>query len=76
MTLYKPVADCVPWSDAELSALRQLIGLELPMTYIAQRLHRSPTAVRRTAQRVAIADMMLCPAIHRGMTFQPRGRAA
>ena len=76
MNLYKPIADCLPWSDAELSSLRQLIGLELPMTYIAQRLHRSPTAVRRKAQGVAIADMLRCPAVHRGLGFQPRGRAA
>ena len=72
MNLYKPVADCVPWSDAELSTLRQLIGLEAPMTYIAQRLHRSPAAVRKKAQRVAIADMLRCPAVHRGLSLQPR----
>jgi hypothetical protein len=74
MAAYKPVSDCVPWSDADLSALRQLVGLELPMAFIAQRLRRSTSAVRRKAHGVAIADMMQCPTIHHGLAFQPRGR--
>ena len=57
-----PANSYAPWSDADLSALRQLVGLELPMAYIARRLDRSLSEVRRKAQRVAIADMMCCPA--------------
>ena len=58
--------DRTPWNDVDLSILRQLIGMELPMTYIAQRLHRSASAVRRKAQTVAIGDMLHCPAVARG----------
>lgn len=62
MNAYGSMDDRVPWSDADISALRQLIGLELPMSYIAQRLRRTTSAVSRKAQTVAIADMMRCPA--------------
>lgn len=61
MKALRPVQGRSSWSDAELSALRQLIGLELPMAYIAQRLNRSRLAVSREAQRIAIADMLQCP---------------
>ena len=53
------------WTDVDLSILRQLIGLELPMTYIAQRLHRPASTVRRKAQQVAIDDMLRFPASQR-----------
>ena len=49
------------WSEGDLAALRQMIGLELPMRDIARKLHRSEEAVRQKAHRIAMADMMRCP---------------
>ena len=63
MTVPRQLKDCAPWSDSELATLRQLIGLELPMTYIAGKLHRSTDIVRWQARRVAIAEMFGRPLI-------------
>ena len=61
MTALNPANKLAPWSDADVSALRQLIGLELPMSYIAQRLRRPLGDVRQKAHRVAVRDMLSCP---------------
>jgi len=47
-----------PWTPTDLDRLRKLIALELPMQFIAHKLHRPEEAVRAKAHRVAMADMM------------------
>lgn len=46
------------WRKHELNRLRAMIGLELPMSYIARKLGRPEENVRQQAHRVAMADML------------------
>lgn len=55
------LSDRLPWAASELAELRRLIALELPMTHIARKLNRPEQQVRRTAHRVAMADMLRMP---------------
>lgn len=45
------------WSERDLAVLRQLVGLELPMGFIARRLGRTEAGVRIQAQRMVLASM-------------------
>ena len=45
------------WSERDLAVLRQLVGLELPMRFIASRLSRSEAGVRIQAQQMALTAM-------------------
>ena len=58
MTPIDPVAFREAWTADDVAALRLFVGLELPMRYIARKLHRPEEVVRLKAHRTAIADMM------------------
>lgn len=62
MTAFSRIEQRTVWSDAEVTRLRQMVNLELPMSYIARKLNRPEALVRHEARRVAIADMMRWPA--------------
>ncbi|HEY0630275.1 MAG TPA: hypothetical protein VGD23_13200 [Sphingomicrobium sp.] len=47
----------VGWSERDLAVLRQLVGMELPMRFIASRLGRSEAGVRIQARQLALAAM-------------------
>ena len=48
------------WSANDLANLRRLVGMELPMRFIARKLRRPEETVRATAHRVAMADIRRC----------------
>ena len=57
----EPIPDRSPWTDGELATLRQLVSLELPMRYIARKMHRSEESVRLKAHDVGMAAMLHRP---------------
>ena len=66
MNEFQRIPDRAAWSEGELATLRQMIGLELPMRYIARKLRRSEEAVRQKAHRVSVADMIYCNVVQHG----------
>ena len=46
------------WSENDRAMLRQLVKLELPMSFIARKLERPERMVRKEAHRVAMAEML------------------
>ena len=46
------------WSEGDRAMLRQLVKLELPMSFIARKLERPEQMVRKEAHRAAMAEML------------------